>query len=141
RPTRVELTRYIANQNMTRTIRTLAVAVVVLLSTVTGVVALGGSAAALDAGAASTYPGTPGSSTLGTFVYVARPGDAVAEDGIKTITLHSDSGSFANVTDDDIFIAVRGGKRIEISNQNSSIVDVQGVNVSSSRGGNELTIT
>jgi len=115
--------------------------VVVLLSTVTGVVALGGSAAALDAGAASTYPGTPGSSTLGTFVYVARPGDAVAEDGIKTITLHSDSGSFANVTDDDIFIAVRGGKRIEISNQNSSIVDVQGVNVSSSRGGNELTIT
>lgn len=114
---------------------------VVLLSTVTGAIALGGSAAALDAGAAATYPATPGSSTLGTFVYVARPSDSVAKDGIKTITLHTDSGSFANVSDNDIFISIRGGKRIEISNQDSSIVDVQGINVSSSRSGHELTIT
>ena len=127
---------------MTRTIRTAGMVLVVLLSTAVGGIALGGTAAALDEGAGATYPLTPGSNTLGTFVYVARPGDAVAENGIKEITLDvSEGASVANVTDDDVFIAVRGGKRIEIAENNSDIVEVSNISVSSNQAGDELTIT
>jgi PGF-CTERM protein len=115
---------------------------VVLLSAAVGGIALGGTAAALDPGAGATYPLTPGSDTLGTFVYVARPGDAVAENGIKEITLDvSSDASVANVTDDDVFIAVRGGQRIEIAENNTDIVEVSNISVSSSQNGDKLTIT
>jgi PGF-CTERM protein len=115
---------------------------VVLLSAAVGGIALGGTAAALDPGAGAVYPSTPGTSTLGTFVYVARPGDAVAENGIKEITLDVSSGAdVSNVTDDDVFISVRGGQRIEIAENNTDIVDVSNISVSSSQGGDQLTIT
>ena len=125
---------------MTGTKRSLTVAVVVVLSAVVGTVGFAGSAAALDSGAAATYPRTPGSDTLGTFVYVARPNDTVADNGIDTVTLRTESGSFQNVSDDDIFMVIRGGERIEIANQQSSIIDVSGINTSTSANGKELTI-
>ena len=125
---------------MTRTKRSLAVAVVVVLSVAVGTVGFAGSATALDAGAAATYPRTPGSDTLGTFVYVVRPNDTVADNGIDSVTLRTRSGSFENVTDDDVFTVIRGGERIEIGNQESSIIDVSGINTSTSANGKELTI-
>ncbi|WP_256687927.1 PGF-CTERM sorting domain-containing protein [Halococcus qingdaonensis] len=115
---------------------------VVLLSAAVGGVALGGTAAALDPGAGATYPLTPSSDTLGTFVYVVRPGDSVAENGIKEITLDAGpNADVSNVTDDDVFIAVRGGQRIEIAENNTDIVDVANISVSSNQAGDEVTIT
>src|SRR5699024_9924949 len=43
--------------------------------------------------------------------------------------------------DDDVFIAVRGGQRIEIAENNTDIVDVANISVSSNQAGNEVTIT
>ncbi|GAA0450629.1 PGF-CTERM sorting domain-containing protein [Halococcus dombrowskii] len=115
---------------------------VVLLSAAVGGVALGGTAAALDPGAGATYPLTPSSDTLGTFVYVVRPGDSVAENGIKEITLDAGpNADVSNVTDDDVFIAVRGGQRIEIAENNTDIVDVANISVSPNQAGDEVTIT
>ena len=113
----------------------------VVLSAMAGGVVLGGTAAALDGSVVGTYPLTPGSNTLGTYVFVARPGDNVAQSGIKKITLRADAGSFENVTEKDVFVVVRGGKRIEIGNTGEALIDVSGINVSSSNGGDRLTIT
>ncbi len=126
---------------MTRTIQTAGVVLVVLFSAAIGGVALGGTAAALDSGAGSMYPSAPGTDALGTAVVVARPGDAVAQNGIKRITLSTSAGSFENVTDDDVFIAIRGGQRIEISEGGSDITELSNISVSSSADGNRLQIT
>jgi PGF-CTERM protein len=126
---------------MTRTIRTVGLVLVVLCSSVVGGIALGGSAAALDPGAGAVYPSAPGTDALGTAVAVVRPGDAVAQNGIRTITLSTSAGSFANVTDDDVFVAIRGGQRIEISEGGSAITELSNLTVSSSAGGNQLQIT
>lgn len=126
---------------MTRTIRTAGLVLMVLLSATVGGIALGGSAAALDPGAGSMYPSAPGTDALGTAVVVVRPGDAVAENGIKRITLSTSAGSFENVTDDDVFIAIRGGQRIEIAEGGTAITELSNISVSSSAGGNQLQIT
>ena len=126
---------------MTRTIRTAGMVLVVLLSTAVGGIALGGTAAALDEGAGAMYPSAPGTDALGTAVVVARPGDAVAKNGIKKLTLSTSAGSFANVTDDDVFIAIRGGKRIEIAESGSDITELSNITVSPSASGDQLEIT
>jgi PGF-CTERM protein len=126
---------------MKQTIQTVGLVLVVLCSSVVGGIALGGSAAALDAGAGSMYPSAPGTDALGTTVVVARPGDAVAQNGIRTITLSTSAGSFENVTDDDVFIAIRGGQRIEIAEGGSDITELSNISVSPSAGGNQLQIT
>lgn len=114
----------------------------IVLATVVGGIALGGTAAALDGSAAAVYPATPGTDTLGTFVFVVRPGDNVAQNGIKHIKLDFGPGAgIANVSDKDIFISVRGGQRIEISEEPSSITEVNRLNVSTNTAKNIVTIT
>ncbi|EMA45339.1 hypothetical protein C449_06930 [Halococcus saccharolyticus DSM 5350] len=103
-----------------------------MVSAVGGVALLGGSAAAYEGNAASTYPLTPGTSTLGTALYAVKPDDAAAENGIETITLDVGSeASVANVTNEDVEVAIRGGTLFQIEN----------VNVSSSEDGSQLEIT
>jgi PGF-CTERM protein len=115
---------------------------VVLLAAVGGGVALTGTATALEGHAAATYPATPGTDTLGTFVFAAEPGDNVAKNGIKTITLDFSSGAgVANVSDKDVFISVRGGQRIEIAEEQSDITEVNSLNVSTNSAKNTVTIT
>jgi len=117
---------------MIRKLATVAMIAVVVVSAVGGVAVLGGSAAAYEGNAAATYPLTPGTSTLGTAVYAVKPDDAAAENGIETITLDVGSeASVANVTSDDVEVAVRGGTLFQIEN----------VNVSSSDNGSQLEIT
>lgn len=117
---------------MIRKFATIAVIAVVVVSAVGGVALLGGSAAAYEGNAASTYPLTPGTSTLGTALYAVKPDDAAAENGIDTITLDVGSeASVANVTSDDVEVAIRGGTLFQIEN----------VNVSSSEDGSQLEIT
>ncbi|WP_228842312.1 PGF-CTERM sorting domain-containing protein [Halococcus agarilyticus] len=117
---------------MTRKLSTVVMVAVVLLSTVGGVVALGGSAVAFESNGGSTYPATTNTSTIGTGLYAVRPDDAVAEDGIETITLDvGPEASVANVTAEDVYVAIRGTTRYEIDN----------VTVSSSADGSQLEIT
>ena len=122
----------VQHERMTRTLPTVVMVAVVLLSTVAGVVALGGSAVAFEANGGSTYPATPNTSTIGTGLYAVKPGDAVVEDGIETITLDvGPEASVANVTSEDVYVAIRGTTRYEIDD----------VNVSSSQNGSRLEVT
>ena len=122
----------VQHERMTRTLSAVVMVAVVLLSTVAGVVALGGSAVAFEANGGSTYPATTNASTIGTGLYAVKPGDAVAEDGIETITLDvGPEASVANVTAQDVYVAIRGTTRYEIDN----------VTVSSSEDGSRLEIT
>ncbi|HET7323927.1 MAG TPA: PGF-CTERM sorting domain-containing protein, partial [Halococcus sp.] len=115
---------------------------VVLLSVVAGGVAFGGTALALEGHAGATYPLTPGTDTLGTFVFAAQPNDNVAQNGIKKITLDFGPGAgVANVSDRDVFISIRGGQRIEIAERPSGITEVKRLNVSTNTKKNRLTIT
>jgi len=122
----------VQHERMTRTLSTVVIVAVVLLSTVAGVVALGGSAVAFEANGGSTYPATPNTSTIGTGLYAVKPGDAVVEDGIETVTLDvGPEASVANVTSEDVYVAIRGTTRYEIDD----------VNVSSSQNGSRLEVT
>jgi PGF-CTERM protein len=127
---------------MTQKFQSAGMALVVLLAAVVGGVALTGTATALEGHAGATYPATPGTDTLGTFVFAAEPGDNVAKNGIKTITLDFSSGAgVANVSDKDVFISVRGSQRIEIAEEPSDITEVNSLNVSSNAAKNTVAIT
>ena len=99
---------------MTTTGRSAFMTVVVLVSALAAGIALGGTAAALDADTAAPYPHSPGTNTAEFPVsVVAQSGDAITGSGMKTMTVNFGAdnrfdGSVTNVSGESVSVAVIG---------------------------------
>lgn len=99
---------------MTTARRSVFMTIAVVVSAVVGGVALGGTAAALDADTAAPYPHSPGT-TVGEFPVsvVAQRSDAITQNGMQSMTLDFGAsggfdGSVGNVTTGSVTVTLVG---------------------------------